>query len=69
MKVPRLVHEVEHELKESQNQRDARVEELWVRLDPKRVGELDLKGLRNGFKRIDHRELPCLPAVIRRGHH
>lgn len=43
-------------LEESQNQRDARVEELWRKLDPQNKGELDLRGLQRGLKRIDHRE-------------
>ena len=41
---------------ESQNERDRRVEELWRKLDPAGHGELDLKGLQKGLKRIDHRE-------------
>lgn len=56
MKVPKLVTEVEHGLEESQNQRDARIEDLWAKLEPSRSGELDLKGLQKGFRRIDHRE-------------
>lgn len=56
MTVSNLVTEVEHGLEESQNQRDARVEQLWAELDPNRSGELDLKGLRKGFRKIDHRE-------------
>ncbi|KAH8816272.1 mitochondrial carrier domain-containing protein [Xylogone sp. PMI_703] len=39
---------------ESQNLRDARVERLWRRLDPQNKGELDITGLQNGLKRIDH---------------
>ncbi len=46
-------------MEESQNQRDKRVEELWRKLDPAGQGELDLKGLQKGLKRIDHREIPC----------
>lgn len=42
---------------ESQNQRDRRVEELWRKLDPQGVGELDVKGLQKGLRRIDHRQL------------
>lgn len=40
---------------ESQHQRDKRVEELWRRLDPQGDRELDLKGLKKGLRRIDHR--------------
>lgn len=50
-----LVSELGHSLEESQNQRDARIEQLWTRLDPGRTGELDFKSLQNGFRRIDHR--------------
>lgn len=45
---------------ESQNQRDQRVEELWKKLDPQGVGELDVKGLQKGLRRIDHRKLGLL---------
>lgn len=41
---------------ESQNSKDARVEELWSKLDPQKKGVLDLKGLKKGLKRIDHRQ-------------
>lgn len=56
MSVSKLVKEVEHGFEESQNQRDARVEELWANLEPDRTGVLDLKGLQKGLRRIDHRE-------------
>ncbi|KAF7546019.1 hypothetical protein G7046_g9428 [Stylonectria norvegica] len=54
MSVSNLVAEVEHGLEESQNQRDARVEQLWANLEPDRTGELDMKGLQKGLRRIDH---------------
>ncbi|KJZ78820.1 hypothetical protein HIM_01593 [Hirsutella minnesotensis 3608] len=54
MIVSKLVLDAERGLQESQNQRDARIEALWFQLDPGRTGELDLKGLRKGFRRIDH---------------
>jgi solute carrier family 25 phosphate transporter 23/24/25/41 len=54
MKPSTILHDLEHGLVESQNQRDARVEELWGQLDPNRTGELDVKGLQKGLKRIDH---------------
>ncbi|KAL2185015.1 mitochondrial carrier [Thermothelomyces heterothallicus CBS 203.75] len=41
-------------MEESQNERDRRVEELWKQLDPAGHGELDLKGLQRGLRRIDH---------------
>lgn len=56
MRVSELATDVEHGLGESQNQRDARVEELWTSLEPDKTGELDLKGLKKGLWRIDHRE-------------
>lgn len=43
-------------MEESQSQRDRRVEELWKQLDPAGHGELDLKGLQRGLRRIDHRK-------------
>lgn len=41
----------------TKNQRDKRVEDLWRRIDPQGDRELDLKGLKKGMRRIDHREL------------
>lgn len=55
MSPSKLVREVRHGLGESQNQRDARVEHLWDKLDPGRTGELDFKALQRGFRKIDHR--------------
>ncbi|KAI1499425.1 calcium dependent mitochondrial carrier protein [Biscogniauxia marginata] len=54
MKVPDVASELEMELAESQNQRDARVEQLWKKLDYQHRGELDWKDLQKGLKRIDH---------------
>ncbi|KAG5982350.1 hypothetical protein E4U55_002016 [Claviceps digitariae] len=54
MSVTKLVTDVERQFGESQNERDVRVERLWSRLDPSGKGELDLKGLQKGFRRIDH---------------
>jgi solute carrier family 25 phosphate transporter 23/24/25/41 len=56
MSVSKLVSEVGDGLRESQNSRDARVEELWTSLEPDKTGELDLKGLQKGLRRIDHRK-------------
>lgn len=50
-----MVTELEMELAESQNQRDARIEQLWRKLDFQRKGELDWKALQKGLKKIDHR--------------
>ena len=58
MSPSKLVAEVEHGLEESQNQRDARVEHLWAKLDPGKTGELDFKALQKGFRKIDHRGWP-----------
>jgi solute carrier family 25 phosphate transporter 23/24/25/41 len=38
----------------SQSSGDARVEALWRKLDPQGKGEIDLKGLQRGLKKIDH---------------
>ncbi|KAL6886997.1 mitochondrial carrier domain-containing protein [Trichoderma evansii] len=46
--------EVEKGLHEPQIQHHDRVEGLWARLEPSASGELDLKGLKKGFKKIDH---------------
>ncbi|GAB0137177.1 hypothetical protein EsDP_00005455 [Epichloe bromicola] len=54
MSVTKLVADVERSFGESQNERDTRVERLWSRLDPSGKGELDLKGLQKGLRRIDH---------------
>jgi hypothetical protein len=40
---------------ETQNERDARIEELWQKLDQQRKGKLDVNGLRKGLDKIDHR--------------
>ncbi|KAF4447656.1 hypothetical protein F53441_8860 [Fusarium austroafricanum] len=54
MTVTSIVEEIEEGLREPQNSRDARVEELWASLEPDHTGELDLKGLQKGLRRIDH---------------
>lgn len=41
---------------ETQNARDARIEDLWQKLDPQSKGKLDINGLKKGLARIDHRE-------------
>ena len=40
---------------ENQKAQDARVEKLWTLLDTKSEGKLDLKGLKNGLSKINHR--------------
>lgn len=57
MKITEVVKDFEMGMEESQNQRDNRVEDLWKKLDPHGTGELDLKGLQKGLRRIDHRQL------------
>ncbi|KAI1381376.1 mitochondrial carrier [Hypoxylon crocopeplum] len=54
MDIPTVITELEMEMEESQNERDARVEQLWRKLDYQGTGELDWKGLQKGLKRIDH---------------
>ncbi|KAI1388449.1 mitochondrial carrier [Hypoxylon trugodes] len=54
MDIPKVITELEMEMDESQNQRDARVEQLWRKLDYQGTGELDWKGLQKGLRRIDH---------------
>ncbi|KAI1858634.1 hypothetical protein JX265_010727 [Neoarthrinium moseri] len=54
MKITDVVSELEMQMDETQNQRDARVEALWKRLDYQRKGELDWKALQRGLKKIDH---------------
>ncbi|KAI0192731.1 calcium dependent mitochondrial carrier protein [Xylaria flabelliformis] len=49
-----VVTELEREMAESQNERDARIEKLWRQLDYQGKGELDWKGLQRGLKKIDH---------------
>lgn len=41
---------------ESQDARDARVEKLWQDLDTRKEGQLDIKALKKGLRKIDHRE-------------
>ena len=57
MKISDVVSGLEVEMEQSQNDRDKRVEELWKKLDPAGHGELDVKGLQKGLKKIDHRKL------------
>lgn len=40
---------------DDQKAQDARVEKLWKRLDTLNEGHLDVEGLKNGLKKIDHR--------------
>jgi solute carrier family 25 phosphate transporter 23/24/25/41 len=42
------------DIPESQNSRDARIEDLWRKLDPKGRGEIDINGLQRGLSKIDH---------------
>ena len=52
--------------RESQLARDARIIKLWGQLDTRKEGHLDLEGLRDGLRRINHRKLCHLggPAKI-----
>lgn len=47
---------------DDQKAQDARVEKLWKRLDTLNEGHLDVEGLKNGLKKIDHR-VSCSPFV------
>ncbi|KAK8024782.1 calcium dependent mitochondrial carrier protein [Apiospora arundinis] len=54
MKPSDVFKEVGLTMEESQNQRDARLEQLWKKLDYQSKGELDWKGLQRGLRKIDH---------------
>ncbi|KAK8093681.1 mitochondrial carrier domain-containing protein [Apiospora hydei] len=54
MKASDAITEVGLTMEESQNQRDARLEQLWKKLDYQSKGELDWKGLQRGLRKIDH---------------
>lgn len=69
MSSSKLLSEVERGFGESQNQRDARVEQLWSKLDSAKTGELDFKALQRGFRKIDHRTyMHQLNSLARRVH-
>lgn len=51
---------------ESKNARDARVEKLWQDLDTRKEGQLDIKALKKGLRKIDHRE--CDAASLQGAH-
>lgn len=65
MSITKVVKEFEIKMEESQNNRDKRVEELWRKLDPHATGELDLKGLQKGLRKIDHRALDTKISIGR----
>lgn len=65
MAITNVVQQFEMNMEESQNQRDKRVEELWKKLDPQGTGELDLKGLQKGLRKIDHRALDTKTSIGR----
>lgn len=50
-----MATELRKELRESQNQRDKRIEDLWKTLNPGKT-ELDLRALQRGLRKIDHRK-------------
>lgn len=62
MSQSKLLAKAAHVLDEPQNQRDARVEQLWSKLEPNPSGELDFKALKKGFRKIDHRAF-CPSAI------
>ena len=47
------------------NAKDARVEELWKSLHTGPIKPLDLKGLREGLRKIDHRMFHALRRAVR----
>ena len=51
-----LATELRKELRESQNQRDKRVEDLWRTLNPSKTAAMDLRSLQKGLRKMDHRE-------------
>lgn len=68
MTLSRPATEVEKGLHEPQIQHHDRVESLWARLEPSASGELDLKGLKKGFKKIDHRKKLSFPLFCAFAH-
>ena len=53
-----MVRGMDDELQSSQ---DVRVGALWSSLDARGTGHLDLKGLKAGLRKIDHREWTSPP--------
>ena len=41
---------------EPQDEQDARVESLWHVLDTRKEGQLDLKALKSGLRKLNHRD-------------
>ncbi len=41
---------------------DARIAKLWQKLDVNHQGSIDVKGLKKGFRKIDHRK-HCSPPT------
>lgn len=44
---------------DQQKAQDTRVEQLWRTLDTQKEGRLDVKGLKRGLRKIDHRKVPA----------
>jgi solute carrier family 25 (mitochondrial phosphate transporter), member 23/24/25/41 len=40
---------------ESQDEREARLQKLWKKLDTRDEGQIDLNGLKKGLRKMDHR--------------
>lgn len=49
---------------ESPDERDARTLSLWRKLDTQDEGSLDVKALKKGLRKLDHRELPCRCSLV-----
>jgi hypothetical protein len=45
---------------ESQDEREARLQKLWKKLDTRDEGQIDLNGLKKGLRKMDHRGWPML---------
>ena len=49
---------------DGQKAQDARVEGLWRKLDTQNEGHLDIKGLKLGLNKMDHRKPPLIIIVV-----
>jgi len=47
--------------KELEGSQDSRIESLWSSLDQQGKGQIDVKALKKGLEKIDHRKPGCPP--------
>ena len=47
--------------KELEGSQDSRIESLWSSLDEQGKGQIDVKALKKGLEKIDHRKPGCPP--------